>query len=285
MRMLDFHVHYNGDLAEANKFVDAWKAGGVEKACVFGYNANDGSHPSIRDLVALRDRFPDFVIPFGYVNQGHEDGVAAVREAAAAGFKGMKFIYPAKPYDDDEYLPIYEAAAKAGMVCLFHTGIVIGTSGKGSDFGTNDFQRGWRVSSNYMRPANIDRIARIFPDMPIIGAHFGGAAWYEEAAHVMKWNANVYFDLCIGQFHYVRKGVPEGQEARAIKPRIQEIRDVGGLNLKKILFGTDGLVGKPDPNPRWSLRTVQFELDGLGATEEEKEAVYWGTAAGLLGLK
>ena len=307
MRILDVHVHYNGNAAEAERFVSAWRGGGIEKAAVFATNANDGSHPSVSDVAALAARFPDFFIPFGYVNPGHDDGVAVVREAAARGFKGVKFIYPAKPYDEDEYLPIYEEAAKAGMVCLFHTGVVIGTVGRGGVHGI-DFQREWRVSSNYMRPAHLDRIARVFPEMSIIGAHVGGGAWYEEATAVTRWNANVYFDMSIGQFHYVRKSAPPAsrpdglssrwvsgsqretrgpggsEDPRAIRPRIRELYDVGQLRLDRILFGTDGVVGNPAANPAWALRTLSFELDGLGATEEEKEAVRWGTAARLLGI-
>ena len=283
MRILDFHVHYNGNASLAPLLVERWRAGGISKACVFATNANDGSHPSVSDLAALAERFPDFIIPFGYINLGHEDGVAVARDAAVAGFRGMKFIYPAKPYDEDEYFPVYEACAKAGMVCLFHTGVVIGTVGRGGLHGI-DFQRSWRVSSNFMRPVHLDRIARAFPDMPIVGAHFGGGAWYEEAAAVTRWNADVYFDMSIGQFHFERKGVPEGQEARAIKPRIQELRDAGCLDLTRILFGTDAVVGNPNPLLTWYLRTLEFELDGLGATEEEKEAVSWRTAARLLKL-
>ncbi len=283
MRILDVHVHYNGDLSKAEHFVNAWRGGGIENAVVFATNANDGSHPSVKDVAALDARFPGFFIPFGYVNPGHEDGVGVVREAAARGFKGMKFIYPAKPYDEDEYLPIYEEAAEAGMVCLFHTGIVIGTVGRGGMHGI-DFQRTWRVSSNYMRPGHLDRIARTFPEMNIIGAHCGGGAWHEEAAHVMRWSANVYFDMVIGQFHYVRKNAPPGEDARAIRPRIKELFDTNQLTFDRILFGTDGVVGNPAANPAWSLKTLTFELDGLGATEEEKEAVRWGTAARLLGI-
>ncbi len=284
MRILDFHVHYNGDLSKARTFVERWQEGGISKACVFATNANDGSHPSVRDLAALAGEFPDFFIPFGYINLGHEDGLKVVREAAAAGFRGIKFIYPAKPYDEDEYFPVYEACARAGMVCLFHTGIVFGTARMSALHGI-EFQRLWRVSSNYMRPAHLDRIARAFPDMNIVGAHLGAGAWYEEAAEVMRWNGNVYFDMSIGQFHYARSGVPEGQEARAIKPRIRELRDSGGLDLTRILFGTDSVVGDPDPRTGWYLRTLVFELEGLGATEEEKEAVCRGTAARLLHLE
>jgi len=206
-----------------------------------------------------------------------------VRDAAARGFRGIKFIYPAKPYDVDEYFPVYEEIEKTGMVCLFHTGIVIGMSGKGGLHGIG-FQRPWRVSSNYMRPGHLDRIARCFPAMTIIGAHCGGGAWYEEAAHVMRWNPNVYFDMVIGQFHYVRKDAKPDEEARAIKPRIKELFDTGQLSLDRILFGTDGVVGNPKASTGWFMRTLQFELDGLGATPAERESVCRGLAARLLRL-
>lgn len=285
MRILDAHVHYNGNAAQAERFIAAWRAGGVEKAVVFATNANDGSHPSVAEVAALAERFPDFFIPFGYINPGQPGCRKVVRDAASRSFKGLKFIYPLKPYDDDEYFPIYEAAAKAGMVCLFHTGIVIGTSRKGTTPHGTDFQRTWRVSSNYMRPASIDRICRVFPEMTIIGAHIGAAAWYEEATEMMHWNANLYFDLSIGQLSYTRRNAKPGKEPRAIRPRIQELYDTGQLDLNRILFGSDGVVGVEAPNPAWALNTVRFELDAIGATEAEKEAVRWGTAAKILGIE
>lgn len=281
MRMLDVHVHYDGKLDDADRFVDAWRGGGIEKAVVFGMTQADCSNASVEEIATLVEKHPDFFIPFGYVAPGHHDGVAEVRKAAAAGFRGMKFIFPAKPYDDDEYLPIYEAAAEAGMVCLFHTGIVIGTARADHDC---TYQRKWRVSSSYMRPARLDRIARCFPEMNIIGAHIGGSAWYEEATAMMRWNGNITFDLSIGQLHYRRKDAAEGEDARAIKPRMQELYDTGQLDLTKILFGTDGVVGTGRSNPKWALDTVQFELDAIGATDAEKEAVCHDTAAGILGV-
>jgi len=146
------------------------------------------------------------------------------------------------------------------------------------------FQRAWRVSSNTMRPAHLDRIARCFPEMTIIGAHVGAGAWYEEATAITRWNGNVYFDMSIGQFHYVRRNAPAGEDARAIKPRIQDLYDCGQLDLNRILFGTDAVIGNPKADPAWALSTLQFELDGLGATDEEKQAVRWDTAASLLGV-
>ncbi|GEM_PF-522398 len=281
MKTLDFHVHYTGNAGQVDRFVADWRERGVEKAVLFAFNYADGSFPTVDEIDKVAKRYPDFFIPFGYLNLGIHDCMAETRKAIERGFKGLKFIFPAKPYDEDEYFPIYEMAAKAGMVCLFHTGIVIGTSG--GDY-QNEYQRKWRVSSNYMRPACLDRIARVFPEMTIVGAHLGGRAWYEEATQVMYWNANVYFDLCIGQLHYVRRGIPEGQEQRAIKPRMQQLYDEGQLNLSKVVFGSDAMMGKEGISPNWAMKTVQFELDAIGATEAEKAAVRWNTAAKILGI-
>ncbi|MFB3893670.1 MAG: amidohydrolase family protein [Phycisphaerae bacterium] len=282
MRILDVHVHFNGNIDRAEEFVSAWKAGGIEKAVVFGLTKGDGWHPSVAQVAKLAKKFPDFVIPFGYITPGHGGGLREARKAISHGFRGLKFIFASKPYDDDEFFPIYEAAAKAGMVCLFHTGIVI--SGAVPSEYQGDYQRAWRISSDYMRPACLDRIARSFPEMTIIGAHLGTGAWHEEAAKMMIWNPNVYFDLSIGQMHYVRKNVPPGEDGRAIRPRFKEMYDTGQLDLKKVLFGTDGVLGKESPTPAWALRTLQFELDAIGASDHEKEAVRWSTAARLLGI-
>ena len=102
---------------------------------------------------------------------------------------------------------------------------------------------------------------------------------------MLPWQDNVYFDMSIGQFHYEKKNTPEGRDGRVIKSRIRELYDCGQLDLRRILFGSDGVVGNPKADPGWALGTLEFELEGLGATDEEKEAVSWGTAARLLGVE
>ena len=284
MRILDFHLHYNGNVDDAERFADTWREAGIDKSVVFGMNYPGGAHTTVAETAALAERVPDFYIPFAYLNVGFEDCVAGVREAKAAGFPGVKFIYAAKPYDDDEYFPIYEEAAKAGMVCLFHTGIVVGSAKQSGQHGV-DFQGKWRISSNYMRPMHLDRIARAFPEMPIVGAHLGSESWYEEATSMFEWLANIYFDMSIHQMHYPRKNPPPGEDPRVMKIRVKELYDCGQLDLNRIIYGSDRVVGDPDATPKGALSTLKFELNGLGATDEEKEAVCWGNAARILGLE
>ena len=66
---------------------------------------------------------------------------------------------------------------------------------------------------------------------------------------------------------------------------MQELYDEGQLNLNKVLFGSDAMMGKEGISPNWAMNTVQFELDAIGATEAEKAAVRWNTAAKILGIE
>ena len=289
MRILDVHVHYNGNAPELDRCVRLWRDAGVERVVLFGINRDEeGGYTSLAEVAAAARKHPDFIVPFAYLNPGRHNCVREIEQAIDRGFRGAKLIFPARPYDDDEYFPIYERAAGAGMVCLFHTGVVAGNG--------SEYQRRWRVSSGYMRPIHLDRIARTFPEMSLIGAHIGAGAWYEEACAVMRWNPNVYFDLSIGQLHYRRRDTPEGEDGRAINPRMQALYDTGALNLKKILFGSDAFFGRPpddvltglvaeETSPAYALSTLEFELDAIGATDEEKNAVRWNTAAGILGCE
>ena len=173
MRIFDVHVHYNGNLDGLDRCVELWKEGGVEKAALFAFPMEDGTHASVDDVARAAERHPEFIIPFVYLTPGRGDPMAELEEGIARGFRGAKLIFPAAPYDADRYFGLYERIARAGMVPLFHTGVVA-LSGSA-------FQREWRVSSGYMRPIHLDRIARTFPGMKIIGAHIGALAWYEEA--------------------------------------------------------------------------------------------------------
>ena len=48
-----------------------------------------------------------------------------------------------------------------------------------------------------MRPAAVDLVARAFPDMKILMAHFGNP-WWDEAWSILYCNPNVYADLSGG---------------------------------------------------------------------------------------
>src|SRR5919202_6461436 len=70
-------------------------------------------------------RYPGLIVPFAMILLD-ETTPDEVHDFAARGFRGLKIINPRRNYDDPSYFPIYAAAEKERLVCLFHTGIVGG---------------------------------------------------------------------------------------------------------------------------------------------------------------
>src|SRR6266567_1394871 len=163
-RLVDAHVHHNGDPAFLQKLVAKLDAArGI--ACLLtapkdldSVKAFMAADPNVLELI---DRFH------------------------AAGFRGLgELTGPLKNYDDRSYWPIFERAEKYRMIVLFHTGIVNRRNpGVSSD-----------VSVDRMRPTTLDLIARKFPKLTLIGAHLGNPD-YAWAAEISRWNPNLFFDL------------------------------------------------------------------------------------------
>ena len=138
-------------------------------------------------------KYPHLIIGFGHLRLG-KDSVKKVDELYQAGFRGLKVINPTKDYDDKEFYPHYARAEKYKMPILFHTGMVKRT----------DKDKFYDISSARMRPVYLDTIARAFPHLTLIGAHLGGP-WFREAADVLRFNHNVYFDITGSISGWVRK--------------------------------------------------------------------------------
>jgi len=109
------------------------------------------------------------------------------------GACGIKFIAPMRPYGDDSYFPLYETIRDHNGLAVFHTGYL--THGF-FDPGLLLARPNW-IDMSHMRPAELDRINRAFPDLKILMAHFGNP-WWEEAWTMLKSNNNIYADLCGG---------------------------------------------------------------------------------------
>ncbi|HYM11031.1 MAG TPA: amidohydrolase family protein, partial [Bryobacterales bacterium] len=177
-RLVDCHVHYNGDL----KFLDAL----VARLDPFNGVAFLLTPPKDLDSVkAYIAKHPNRLIGFGSIKLDDPRALEQIDRFHAAGFRGLgEMTGPLKDYHDKSYWPIYERAEKYGMIILFHTGIVMRSN---PNVPTD-------VSVDRMRVTTLDNIARRFPKLTIIGAHLGNPdyAWASELA---RWHPNLYFDL------------------------------------------------------------------------------------------
>lgn len=154
----------------------------IERTAFFvrDIETKNGEAPANDWVIELASQEEAF-IPFFAVdpNKG-ELGAKKLRQAVTErGVKGAKIHpYGAELYPDDECAyPIYHAASELGIPIIFHTGP--GPLGTPID---------------YCHPRHFDGIAREFPELTIVLAHFSGP-WHDEA-HFLAWRyENVYVDI------------------------------------------------------------------------------------------
>ncbi len=220
-----------------------------------------------------RDRYPDLFLPLAWVNLD-EDTAASIYHFKQQGFAGLKFHSSLKPYDAEQYFPIYAAAEEEHLVCLFHTGIAGGLidwllfppqqphAPSEWEQHFRDIRRGKTYSANGLRPALLDTISQAFPDLIIIGAHLG-YGFYDEATAIARWRSNVFFDISGGSV--VRRHILE----RSLIPK--EVLPL------KLCFGSDCGI----PHISRELTAWMGALSAIGLSRDEQDQIFYRTAACL----
>jgi predicted TIM-barrel fold metal-dependent hydrolase len=263
---IDAHVHWEAEEGYVDRLVEEEHRLGFDKVCLNGAywlqhrDANDEVEKAMK-------QHPDTIVGFAYVPLGYE-GPQAIRDYHARGFKGLKMIRPPLPYDDKLFYPIWEVAEELGLVCLYHLGIVARTS----------LDKQFDVNNERHRPVYLDTIARAFPTLKMIGAHFGNP-WYEEAAMICRWNPSLYFDL-------------SGSSLKAKPPQFfnqllwwtetSQYKDPEGRHAwAKIIFGSDVAINLIED----VMNDFQRTMDAIDLRADLQQLVFGGTMAKLLGFE
>ncbi len=270
-KLVNIHSHIRST-DDVDAKVATWKEQGAVRTVVlcttqrpdepgWGVMNND-------EFLPWLNKHSDHLIGFAGLNLAKPDSPAVVDELHAKGFRGFKCIKPDRPYDDDAYMPLYEAAARRKMPILFHTGSL--------SFPPN--YRGPCII-DFMRPARLERIVRYFPELPVIGAHLG-LPWAHEAVTLALNRSNLYFDICGGSgapLHgsHMKRALSSFAGADTGDP---EQHYALKLFKTKFLFGTDN-----PPISRWLPRAEDI-MDYLQIPADTREDFYWKTAAKVLGL-
>ena len=262
------HIHRTDDVPRK---VAEWMAEGAVRTCVQCIPAIPGQPDwgvmNGKEIQPWIERYPDHLVGFAGVNQSLQpDSPAVVGEWRSRGFKGLKCIRPERPYDDDAFMPVYEAAARLGMAVLFHTGYL-------------SFPKDYRGPSvmDFMRPVRLERIARYFPELQIIGAHLG-SPWCEEAVKLMLSHPNVHFDIS--------GGGASAQHGTFIKQALSALPGADlsdpDQHLALRLFRTSLVFATDNPPVRsWVARSLDI-LDFLRIPEDARECFFLKTAAKVL---
>lgn len=254
---IDCHTHGDPDrVGDPGAYVAACRQRGIEAIILI--------EPLEQCLKAV-ERFGDFIIPVARIDMDAA-GVQEVERCIQAGCPGIKFIRPAAPYGDERYWPLYGRLEELSAVAVYHTGY-LGTHGRELR----------PVQIEHMRAAQIDVIARRFPDLKILMAHFSNP-WWEEAWKISWTHLNVYADLSGGTA--IRRATRMWAETFAPDGELLE------SSVRKLCFGSDVRYFQEGAYPfEPYIAFYDRILDRIGASEALKEQVCRGNVRALFGLE
>ena len=162
---LDFHAHFDSidpvlirtfiQNSEQNQTVTVFSGGNMGGNC---YAPNE-------EVLRLCRKYAPWFMPAAKIDLwDNAVDLGEIRRLKDKGVIALKCIYPWYEYDHDLYMPFYEEAEKLNLPILFHTG----------DYRPHETDRQFRRPFlRNMLPLTLDRIARSFPELPIVMAHLG----------------------------------------------------------------------------------------------------------------
>jgi predicted TIM-barrel fold metal-dependent hydrolase len=246
----------------------------VDHVCLNGFGwPKYGSE--CNDLVLkARDRYPDLIIPVAYFRMGKDDP-ALLDRFKAQGFRMIKLIDPTESWDSPAFDPVWKKCESLWLPVLLHTGVI-----------SRYFEprlalfRDIEPRQERTHPWTLDRVARHFPNLIIIGAHFG-CPWYMVSSEVMRLNPNVYFDMSWitgAHLDFLREGRTDRLDDFIFWCEKALWWD-GAWD--RIVLGSDHTVA----NIKRTIDRHQLVMDRIGVPMESRKKVYGGTIADILGMR
>ena len=229
-------------------------------------NLFSNTHVTDEDVADWMADYPDTMIGFGSVNLSKSPDyvtrkLARIEKLKLRGIKLLPYSQFFNPMENENMDLLFQYCRRTGSVVLSHTGCAAGP------FELEEL-------SQDSRPELWVEIARKFPDVPVILAHFGSYSsqkpgiWFHNAVETMQQCKNVFVDISAAHYLF------DDEE------NIRSIRDKAGFG--QVLFATDY------PGPLHYGQTLDGLVNKLKAnlwlSDEEKEAIISGNARGILKL-
>jgi predicted TIM-barrel fold metal-dependent hydrolase len=160
------------------------------------------------------------------------------------------------------------------MIVLFHTGIV---NRRNPEIPTD-------VSSDRMRIATLDLIARRFPKLTVIGAHLGNPD-YAWAGEIGRWNPNLLFDVSGSTLSKKREDLGFFKSvfwwSSVVSPHTPKSSTSA---FEKLIFGSDVFNGELEEFDR-ELDLYKRMLDACGVSKAAQDNIFGGTLWRILNKK
>ncbi len=224
--------------------IDKGDRAGIDRFIVQSVATTPKQVKSINEFIAASvASAPERFTGLGTLHPESEDIIGDIDHLVELGLKGVKLHPDIQAFKLDDYrcLKIYEECEKRGLIMLLHTG-------------DNRY--------DYSNPNRLLPILRIYKNLTVIGAHFGGYSIWDEASRQLAGIENFYVD-CSSSFGFIKK-----EQARELIKR---------YTADKILFGTD--------YPMWDIEAELDYFFSLGLDEREIKSILSLNAKKLFNLE
>ena len=226
-RFYDIEMDNNGTLEDLKV---AGGAAGITQYLIFSVATTPRQVSSINKFIAdMVAAHPGLMTGLGTLHPDSLDQAADIYELISLGLKGVK-LHPdiqGIAIDDERCMKMY-ALCEGKLPILFHTG---------------DFRY------DMSNPDRVKHVMDTFPNLKVIGAHFGGYRCWENA-DVYKGLDNVYFDTC-SSLPFI-----DADFAKKI---------IDMLGAEKFFFGTDF--------PMWDASGELERFNAIKLTDKERQNI------------
>ena len=225
-----------------DRLIEEGSAAGISRYVVHSVATTAHQVRSINNFIKSEmDKHPEFI---GFItlhqDMSEDDVRGEVEWALENGFKGIKLHPDFQKFNiDDECAEKFYRAASGKMPILFHTG--------------DD-------RYDFSKPERLVRMAKKYPNLNFIAAHFGGYRCWGDAK-LYKGLKNVYFDTCSSLMFI------SAEEAESI---------IDMLGADRFFFATDF--------PMWDATEELERFNKLALGEQEREMIFSGNLKRLLGI-
>lgn len=235
-------------------YVERLAKAGVRKALVVSVIQDN---QWTRDFVAAAK---GHVHALAYVDPRDPNAPQMLEQEMAAGFRGVKLLPVNRCYhlSDPACRPFFEKASELGTNVIVHYGVSVDPS----------------ADLRYADPLDLSPVARDFPDLTFVVAHFG-AGWFEEVLKLAYARENVYVDS---------SGTNNWRDFMPYELTLADIfkRAVGALGAKRIMFGTDS--NTTAPYREWIKYQQVRTLEEIGLAESDRDLILRENAVRIFGL-
>ncbi len=179
----------------------------------------------------------------------------------AAGFRGVKLCPVNRCYrlSDPAYRPLFEKANELKANFIIHYGVTVDPTG----------------DLRYADPIDLSPVARDFPDVTFVIAHFG-AGWLDSVLRLAYQCKNVCVDTS-GTNNWMDYYVPKLTLSDVFE------RCLSSMGPERVLFGTDS--GTTAPYREWIKYQQIRTIEELGLTANDTDLILRGNALRIFRLE